>query len=148
MNRRWMMMLSCAFGLTEAAEAGEPEIFTGLLPGFGAAGYDAVSYFQEGGPKQGSDAFTAEWRGAKWRFANQENLDAFKSDPEKYAPRYGGYCAYAVSLGKTASGDPEAWSVVDDKLFLNYSIRVRQIWREDVPGNIAKANSNWPKVLN
>ena len=74
--------------------------------------------------------------------------DLFAADPEKYAPQYGGYCAWAVSQGYTASTDPEAWKIVDGKLYLNYSKSVQQTWEQDIPGNIAAGDGNWPKVLN
>lgn len=85
---------------------------------------------------------------AAWHFANRENLDAFKANPAKYALQYGGYCAYAVSRGYTAKGDPIAWTVTGGKLYLNYSLAVRETWAEDISGNIARADGNWPGVLN
>jgi hypothetical protein len=79
--------------------------------------------------------------------ASAANRDAFKADPAKYAPQYGGYCAWAVSRGYTAGIDPEAWKIVNDRLYLNYSTAVQAKWSEDIPGNIAKAGENWPKIL-
>jgi len=107
-------------------------------------GYDPVAYFTEGRPVEGAAEHTAEWRGATWRFASAANREAFVAAPERYAPRYGGYCAWAVSEGYTASIDPEAWRIVDGKLYLNYSKSVQQRWQKDIPGNIAKADRNWP----
>jgi YHS domain-containing protein len=128
-------------------EAAEPPVFTGIVKGVAAGGHDTVAYFTEGKPVAGSDQFTAEHDGAKWRFANAANRDAFKADPAKYAPQYGGYCAYAVSQNYTAKGDPEAWSVVDGKLYLNYNKAVRATWEKDKVAYIVKANGNWPSVL-
>ena len=85
--------------------------------------------------------------GATWRFSTEANRDAFAANPEKYAPQYGGYCAYAVSEGYTASTTPEAWKIVDGKLYLNYSKDVQKIWEQDIPGRIANGDKNWPKVL-
>ena len=85
--------------------------------------------------------------GCAWRFANAENRDRFAADPEAYAPQYGGYCAWAVSQGYTASTDPAAWKIVDGKLYLNYSADVQKRWQSDEAGNIAKADANWPRVL-
>ena len=82
-----------------------------------------------------------------WRFANAKNLEAFKAKPDAYAPQYGGYCAWAVSQGYTAKGDPKAWSIVGGKLYLNYNADVKKTWETDAPGNIVKADGNWPKVL-
>ena len=86
-------------------------------------------------------------RRATWRFSSAANLAAFEADPEAYAPQYGGYCAWAVSQGYTASTDPTAWRIVDGKLYLNYSQGVQRRWEQDIPGNIVKADTNWPKVL-
>ena len=111
-------------------------------------GYDPVAYFTVGAPTRGSDEFTADWQGATYYFASADNRDKFKADPEAYAPQYGGYCAYAVSYGSTASTVPEAWKIVDGKLYLNYSKSVQKRWEQDVPGFISKADANWPGVLN
>ena len=110
-------------------------------------GYDPVAYFTDAAPTRGSDQFTASWQGATFHFASAENLNLFKAAPAAYAPQYGGYCAYAVSKGATATTVPEAWTIVDGKLYLNYSLGIKQRWSGDVPGNIRAANSNWPAVL-
>jgi YHS domain-containing protein len=146
MLRRTFASLLFLAPFAKLAGAAEPEVFTGLVEGFGAGGYDVVSFFSNT-PTDGKDEFTSEWKGAKWRFSSAANLQAFVAAPEQYAPQYGGYCAYAVSKGYTAKGIPEAWTVHDGKLYLNYSKAVRATWAEDIPGNIAAANSNWPKVL-
>ena len=109
-------------------------------------GYDPVAYFEEGKPVEGDSDYSYEWLGATWYFSSAENRDLFAADPEKYAPQYGGYCAWAVSQGYTAKIDPQAWSVVDDKLYLNYSLDVQKQWSHDVPGNITKADANWPGI--
>ena len=96
---------------------------------------------------KGSSDFETEWKGATWRFASAANREAFLADPEKYAPQYGGYCAWAVSQGQTAPIEPEQWSIVDGKLYLNYNADVQAKWKADVPGFIARADENWPKVL-
>ena len=127
------------------AIAAEPAVFS---TGEGAIrGYDPVAYFTIGAPTRGSNEFSASWQGASYRFASAENLARFEADPEAYAPQYGGYCAYAVSKGATAGTVPEAWTIVDGKLYLNYSLSVKQRWSKDIPGNIKAANSNWPSVL-
>jgi YHS domain-containing protein len=146
MDRRSLVVLFAISAFAPLARAGKPEVFTGLAEGFGAGGYDVVSYFS-GKAMAGTDAFTMEWKGAKWRFVSAENLKAFQADPEKYAPQYGGYCAYAVAKGATAKGEPEVWSVVDGKLYLNFSPDIQAKWKTDVPGHISAANANWPKVL-
>ena len=110
-------------------------------------GTDPISYFTEGRPVAGDASITHEWNGAKWRFTSVENRDRFAASPEKYAPQYGGYCAWAVSQGYTASTVPEAWSIVDGKLYLNYSKGVQKNWEKDVPGHIASGDKKWPGVL-
>lgn len=108
-------------------------------------GYDPVAYFTEGKPVEGDSAFTYKWMGATWRFASAENRDSFAARPEKYAPQYGGYCAWAVSQGYTASTDPQAWTIVDGKLYLNYSISVRRQWLDGgVAELIQQGDANWP----
>lgn len=116
---------------------------------FGTAidGTDPVAYFTEGRPVEGSSDYTHDWNGASWRFASAENRDKFAAEPERYAPQYGGYCAWAVSQGYTASTDPDAWKIVDGKLYLNYNKSVQAKWETDVPGHIASADGNWPAVL-
>ena len=111
-------------------------------------GYDPVAYFSEGKRVKGSPEFSHEWNGAQWLFSSADNREVFRQEPERYAPQYGGYCAYAVANGYTATTEPEAWTIVDDRLYLNYSLGVRKKWAKDIPGNIKKANNNWPGVLN
>jgi len=107
-------------------------------------GFDPVAYFLQGKPVKGHADFNHQWNGATWHFASESSRDAFKKNPEQYAPQYGGYCSWAVSRGYTAAIDPEAWKIVDGKLFLNYSRGVQKKWEADIPGNIEKANDNWP----
>ncbi len=111
-------------------------------------GYDPVAYFTDGKPTHGSKQFTATLDGATFHFASAENQAKFVADPAAYAPQYGGYCAYAVSQGYTASTVPEAWAIVDGKLYLNYSTGVQQRWKQDVRGHIRAANMHWPDVIN
>ena len=107
-------------------------------------GYDPVAYFTQGKPVEGRPEYRFDFNGAQWRFASAENRDRFAADPEKYAPQYGGYCAWAVANNYTASTDPEAWTIKDGKLYLNFSKFVRTRWALDKPGNIAKGDANWP----
>ena len=128
------------------AAAGEPWFFT--RNGAAISGYDPVAYFTQGKPVRGKKEHAVMWKGAVWQFSNAKHRVAFEMNPWAYAPQYGGYCAYAVSRGYTAKIEPEAWRIVDGKLYLNYSLAVRSLWAADVPGNITKANANWPGVLN
>ena len=130
------------------AFAKQPAVYTGRFGNLAIGGYDPVAYFKEGKPVEGSRQFTSDWNGATWRFASQDNLNAFKADPQRYAPQYGGYCAWAVGArNQLAAGDPQYWRIVDGKLFLNYDKSVQEKWEKDVPGFIKAANTNWPGVL-
>lgn len=115
--------------------------------GLAIDGYDPVAYFVESRPVRGLADFEYEWNGARYRFATAANRERFAQEPARYLPQYGGFCAFAVSRGYTADIDPEAWSVVNGRLYLNYSRRVQRMWQEDVPGNIKKADGNWPKLM-
>jgi hypothetical protein len=111
-------------------------------------GYDAVAYFAEGRAVRGLPQFETVWNGARWRFASTAHRDRFAASPAAYAPQFGGYCAWAVGHNYTADGDPEAWKIVDGKLFLNYSKRVQRMWEQHIPEYIRQGNANWPSVLN
>lgn len=115
--------------------------------GVAVDGTDVVAYFTENRPVKGDPSISHNWNGSTWNFSSVENRDSFAQDPARYAPQFGGYCAYAVSEGYTASTTPEAWRIVDGKLYLNYSRRIQRRWERDIPGRIASANANWPKVL-
>ncbi|MBT6119182.1 MAG: YHS domain-containing protein [Rhodospirillaceae bacterium] len=133
------------FSATLAGAGFAAEINKTLL-GNAIEGYDPVAYHIQGKPVEGSGDFTHDWGGATWRFASAENRDLFAADPEKYAPAYGGYCAYGVAQGYKVDIDPQAWSVVDGTLYLNYSKGVQQTWEEDIPGYLAQADAEWPAL--
>ena len=139
-------ILAAALMLASGAAAALEPVFSTTFGG-AIRGYDPVAYFTEGRPVEGKSAHRHEWMGATWSFASEENQAAFEAEPEKFAPRYGGYCAWAVSQGYTASIDPDAWRIVDGALYLNYSLGVQKRWEGDIPGNIAKADVNWPRLL-
>ena len=109
-------------------------------------GYDAVAYFKEGAPVQGSKEFSASYEGSTYLFASAENRDAFKADPAHYAPQFGGFCAMGAALGKKLDVDPSQFKVVDGKLYLNVNADVFKKWETDIPGHIAQANANWPGI--
>ena len=110
-------------------------------------GYDPVAYFTDMKPVKGLPEFEYSWKGARWRFSSESHREMFGADPEKYAPRYGGYCAYAVSQGKLADIDPDSWTIYESRLYLNLNQDVQQLWEKDKPGYIRKADENWPGVL-
>jgi len=127
---------------SQASEA----IFTGKTDGVAINGYDPVGYFKQNAPVKGSDEFTADHMGVTWRFVSAENRDLFVSDPEKYAPQYGGYCAYAAANNSIAKTEPEAFTIADGKLYLNYDIPIRTRWEGDQAANISKADKYWPEL--
>ena len=114
--------------------------------GVAIKGYDPVAYFTDGKPVKGSPSYTYRWMGAVWQFAGAGHRDEFARTPEKYAPQYGGYCAYGVSQKHTVSIDPEAWSIVDGKLYLNYSQGVKKTWSQAIPKYVEDADRNWPAL--
>jgi YHS domain-containing protein len=111
--------------------------------GIAIKGYDPVTYFTIKKAIAGDPAITFTWMGVQWQFSSNENRDLFKQKPEKYAPQYGGYCAYGVSENHKSPTDPNAWTVVGEKLYLNYNPKVKELWSKDIPGRIQKADSNW-----
>ena len=138
----------CAANPCAAADGDSaPLVYTESSSGLAIRGTDPVAYFTEGEAVAGSTEYETEWQDAVWRFASAENQELFEEDPEAYAPQYGGYCAKALSEGNVVSVDPEAWKIVDGKLYLNYSKEVQEQWSQDVPGNIALADEMWPNVL-
>jgi YHS domain-containing protein len=115
--------------------------------GLALKGYDVVAYFVEGKPVKGRSEFTHDWNGAKWYFSSGRNRDLFAANPEKYAPQYGGYCAFGVSKGYAVDVDPNAWKIVDAKLYLNYDKEVAKTWEKDTSNHIKKADENWPRLV-
>lgn len=144
--RRCFAALSLLLAIAAPAAALSPVNRT-TFGGVAIDGWDPVAYFTDARPVEGSKEFSFDWNGASWRFASAAHRDLFAGDPARYAPQYGGYCAWAVSQGSTADIDPAAWKIVNGRLFLNYSLDVQQKWAADIPGNIAKGDANWPKLM-
>jgi YHS domain-containing protein len=130
--------------LAGAARAGAGEFYE--REGVAIKGYDPVAYFTEGKPVAGSPEHTFVYKGSTFRFASPANRDAFAADPEKYAPQYGGFCAFGAAGGYKAKIEPDAFTIVDDKLYLNYNDGVQKQWRKDIAGFVAKADAKWPEV--
>jgi YHS domain-containing protein len=137
------------FGLLAIATVvrADPPINTGWFSDLTLKGYDPVAYFTEGKPVEGSKDYTYKWNGATWRFASAANRDAFVKSPAKYAPQFGGYCAWAMTRGDKADIDPSCWKIVDGKLYLNYSKDIQEEWAKSIPDNISKANAQWQTLL-
>ncbi|BCR05375.1 hypothetical protein DESUT3_24440 [Desulfuromonas versatilis] len=110
------------------------------------SGFDVVSYHTEKEPMRGSGWFVSEHDGETYLFANEKNKERFDKNPEQYLPAFGGYCAYGVAVGKKFYSDPEAWRIVDGKLYLNLDADIQNKWLKDIPGYIQKADVNWPKI--
>jgi YHS domain-containing protein len=140
----WLLMVLSVLSCARSSAVAPVNV---TAEGIAIKGYDPVAYFTEQMPVKGSATFEYLWSGAKWRFATAEHRDLFKSGPEKYAPKYGGYCAYAVSKGKIVDIDPEAWTVFEGRLYLNVSRDVRRLWEKDKEEYIKKADANWPRLL-
>ena len=115
--------------------------------GVAIQGYDPVGFFTDNKPVKGSSQWVAKRDGATYQFASKEHRDLFLKDPMKYEPVFGGYCAYGVSRNKLAQVDVEAFQIVDGKLLMQYSKGVRDDFNKDTKGNLEKAHSNWPGLL-
>ncbi len=114
--------------------------------GLAIRGYDPVAYFTEKKAVQGTESFSALYKGSQFRFASAANRAAFTANPERYAPQYGGFCAYAAALGNKAPIDPNVFTIVDNKLYLNFNRPTEILWSKDIQGYISKADKNWPDV--
>ncbi len=109
-------------------------------------GYDPVAYFTDSKPVKGTSEHVYSYLDQSWHFVSKEHLELFKSNPEKYVPQFGGYCAYGMSRGYKAQTDPDAWTIAEGKLYLNYNLEVRATWNANQTELINKANANWPTV--
>ena len=154
LSRRSVLALGAtAFLFSTAARAAEPAVNTLKNSLFGGRtdtainGYDPVAYFTVGKPVKGQDGLVTEWMGAKWKFSSQANLDLFKANPEKYAPQYGGYCAYGVTQGSLIKVEPEQFTLRDGKLYLNYDADVQSKWLKDPAGYIKDADAKFQALL-
>lgn len=151
---RYFRVILLSAGLAVGAASGPASAvkqtggeYNTLFAGLGAKGYDVVAYFVNGGASQGSERHTLEYGGVTWRFATRENRDLFAGDPVKYAPQYGGFCAWGVSQGKLFDVDPvNGWRIVGGKLYLNFNADINGMFGKDSSGFIAKASQNWPAL--
>lgn len=131
--------------LVASAFAAGPDV-NATTTGLALRGVDPVSYFTAGAPQAGQVNLTAEYNGATYRFTSEANRDAFNANPAKYAPQYGGFCAFGTAMGIKVDGDPTLWKIVDDKLYLNLSQDIQARWNKDIPGFIESADGNWTKI--
>jgi len=139
-----------------SAQAGAPQINTlqkeGVFgkfkhTGIAIRGYDTVAYFTQGKPVKGDKAISTDWNGAMWLFSSQEHKNLFLAQPEKYAPQYGGYCAYGVANDYLVKIEPEQWQIVDDQLYLNFSKDIQARWAKDISGYIKRADRKFEALL-
>ncbi len=143
MKRTIIIAVLALFTIVQA-KAQKSEIFA---PGGKAIkGYDPVAFFKESKPVKGADSLSYSWKEATWLFSNRQNLKAFKADPDKYAPQYGGYCAYGLSQGHKAPTQTDTWTVVNDKLYFNYNSKTKELWTKDQPALIKTADEKWPEI--
>ncbi|HEX5654606.1 MAG TPA: YHS domain-containing (seleno)protein [Chitinophagaceae bacterium] len=139
-----MLIVLAGMFISITISAQSPEIFSKDKTAIN--GYDPVAYFTESKAVKGQANYTVNWKEVNWLFSSQQHADLFKANPEKYAPQYGGYCAFGCSRGYKAKTEPDAWTIVDGKLYLNYNISVRESWNKDRENYIKKADNNWPAV--
>jgi len=141
-----------ALGLAGPAQAGEQYVDE---TGYALSGHDVVAYYEleqapigarQPEPVPGRKDITADYNGATWAFASEANREKFLADPQKYVPAYDGHCAYGVAKGGKVPGNPDLWRIVDGTLYLNINDSVAGFWEEDIPGNIGRAESNWPRI--
>lgn len=119
------------------------------LDGNGVAiqGYDPVAFFTDNRPVKGNPQFQSEYHGAKYYFVSAEHKAAFDKEQAKYEPQFGGYCAYGASKGHTAPIKIEAWQIVNGRLLMQYDLGVKGEFNKDQPGNLRKADQNWPGLV-
>lgn len=144
------LLTAALFALTalfSSQSFAQSPIYTAFFSDTAVSGYDTVAYFTQNKPVKGNSSYTTQYKGADWLFSNKANLEMFKADPEKYAPQYGGYCAWAVANNDTAKADPLQWAIHQGKLYLNYDADIRKKWFSDKDALIIKANNNWPNVI-
>jgi len=132
--------------MTLPAHAAEA-VYTSSFSNNAVSGYDTVSYFSAQGPVKGSSEFSTQWNGATWRFVTAENLEKFKANPTRYAPQYGGYCAWAVAQGSLAKGDPKQWHIDNNKLYLNINSDIKQKWLANKNQFIRDADQKFPSLV-
>ena len=144
-----LVLLAASFAASATLAADEVNVTKGATlagPGLAVHGYDVVAYFNQGRPTLGSDQYAVAYAAGTYRFESQANLDAFKANPAKYAPAFGGFCAYGAALGKKFDGDPLLWKIVDGRLVLNLNAEIQKKWSADIAGNVAKADENWRRI--
>lgn len=147
MPRSPFLVAAIAALLSAAAVRAEEPVYTGWFSDLAVGGHDVVAYFTRGEAVEGSAEYSMQWRGAVWHFASEDHLQRFREDPSRYAPAYGGYCAYAVARGTTAAGDPDRWAIHDGRLYLTYDADAQSRWKADAEAHIATADEHWSEMV-
>ena len=141
-----LLALGSTGGALAAASTSSSNGLTAAGAPLAIHGYDAVAYFTTGRAERGLAEFSAKWNDVVYRFASRESLRAFQADPERYAPQFGGFCAYGVSVGKKFDGDPEVFRIVDGKLYFNLNPEIQATWEKELKKNIARADELWSEI--
>lgn len=144
-SRLFLPVLASVLLFTAVVRADMPAFYSNK--GAAIGGYDTVAYFTLGKPVRGKPDIAVMWKGALWLFSTRENREIFEANPRAYAPQYGGYCAYGMSKGRAAGTDPEAWKIVDGKLYLIHNRSYMKVWSGESSQYIASGNENWPAAL-
>lgn len=147
MRRSHVLVAALATLLGAASVHAEEPVYTSWFSDVAVGGHDVVAYFTQGEAVEGSADYRMEWRGAVWRFASEDHLQRFREDPSRYAPAYGGYCAYAVARGTTAAGDPDRWTIHGGRLYLNHDGDAQARWKTDAEGHIAAGDEHWSEMV-
>lgn len=152
--KKLVLVLALFFAAMLSAVAAEPintldrSGFLGYKPsGIAIRGFDTVAYFTEGKAVEGKTSISTEWKGAIWQFSKQEHLDLFTANPEKYAPQYGGYCAYGVAVNNLVKIEGDLWDIVDGKLYLNFNRSFQKKWRARTQHYINEADAKFEGLL-
>ena len=142
--KKTLFALAFTLASIAAVKAQKQEVFA--TNGKALNGYDAVAFFKQAKPVMGADSLSYTYKDVQWLFSTRSNLDAFKANPEHFVPQYGGYCAFGMAEGHKAPTQPDTWTVLNDKLYFNYNLKVKSMWTKNQPANIAKADKNWPEL--
>lgn len=142
MKKIYILLLLLTAGLTNYSQ--QTQFYS--ANGSAIKGYDVVAYFTQNKALEGSDNYVANWSNTTWKFTSQSNLDSFNLHPEKYAPQYGGYCAYGCSENHKSPTDPKAFTIINNKLYLNYNLKVKEFWIKETDARIKSADENWPAL--
>ena len=142
MGVRALILILCLV-FSGTAVANEPIFATDNVA---LSGFDVVAYFTDGQPVKGDPVVSYQWQGVDWFFDSDEHRDLFVRNPEKYAPKYGGFCALGAAHGALVPSSPKAWSIHNGELIMNMSQAVVETWRYNPDINIERADSNWPAM--